>query len=119
VGRGTGPEVGENFEVFMALSLRATFGLISFRRMRPPPYRLYCQRRKLPRGAGLLGFAIRTGEIILAVCVDNAALCVVEKSSRLHAAVIVHVNFFRPIRGWSRGLCSDRNALEWLSKIPA
>jgi len=47
--------------------------------------------------AGLLGFAVRAREIILAVGVDDAALGVVEKFCCLNTAIIVQVNFFRPV----------------------
>jgi hypothetical protein len=46
---------------------------------------------------GLLRVAIRTREIILAVSVEDSLFRVVQKFRSLHAAVIVHVNFFRPV----------------------
>src|SRR4029077_11752337 len=58
------------------------------------------------KDAGLLGIAIRAAEIIFAVSVDDAALSVIEKLRGLSAAVIMHVNFFRPVRRWGGGLCS-------------
>src|SRR5580693_3374908 len=58
------------------------------------------------KDASLLGIAIRAAEIIFAVSVDDAALSVIEKLSGLSAAVVVHVNFFRPVRRWSGSLCS-------------
>ena len=49
------------------------------------------------KDAGFLRFAIRAGEIIFAVGVNDATLGVVEKFSGLNAAVIVQVDFFCPV----------------------